>query len=147
MRMRWIGLMSCLVSCACLASVPAMAQDLRAESLALYGGIYSPDCDNPAAPRVRIAANGLEIANAGRAVRTRATMDSYTSFGAAPTSPVPEGYKVEFIGDEFSLYVFEDAKGLFVPLHDYVPAASPIVGAQGMNARFARCAGASKSPR
>jgi len=143
MRIPMIGLMAWV----CLATAPVAAQDLRPESLALYGGTYSPDCDNPAAPRVRIAANGLEIANAGRAVRTRATMDSYTSFGAAPTSPVPEGYKVEFIGDEFSLYVFEDAKGLFVPLHDYVPAAAPIVGAQAMKARFVRCAGALKSPR
>ena len=67
-------------------------------------------------------------------------MDSYTSFGAAPTSPVPEGYRVEFIGDDFSLYVFEDAKGLHVPLQDYVPAALAVVGAAGMKARFGRCA-------
>lgn len=134
MRVRIIGFVW-----ACVMAAPAVAQDLRPESLELFGGTYSPDCGNPAAPRVRIAANGLEIANAGRVVRTRATMDSYTSFGAAPTSPVPEGYKVEFIGDDFSLYVFEDAKGLFVPLQDYVPAAAPVVGAQAMKLRFARC--------
>ena len=136
MRVRIIG----FVVWACVMAAPAMAQDLRPESLELFGGTYSPDCGNPAAPRVRIAANGLEIANAGRAMRTRATMDSYTSFGGAPTSPVPEGYQVEFIGDDFSLYVFQDEKGLHVPLHDYVPAAAPIVGAQAMKLRFGRCA-------
>ena len=124
---------------ACLAAFPVFAQDLRPESLELYGGTYSPDCGNPAAPRVRIAADGLEIASSNRTLRTRTTMDSYTSFGGAPTSLVPEGYRVEFIGDDFSLYVFEDAKGLHVPLRDYVPAAAAIVGPEAMGLRFGRC--------
>ncbi|MBU8975811.1 MULTISPECIES: hypothetical protein [unclassified Lysobacter] len=123
----------------CLAAASASAQDLRPESLKQYGGTFSPACGDPSAPRVRIAADGLEIAHGARKLRTRVTMDSYTSFGAAPTSPVPEGYRVEFIGDDFSLYVFEDAKGQFVPLQDYVPAAAPVVGAQAMKARFGRC--------
>lgn len=131
---RFLALLGCLVT------LPALAQDLRPESLKLYGGMYSPDCGNPAAPRARIDADGLEIASGTRALRTRLTMDSYTSFGGAPTSPVPEGYQVEFIGDDFSLYVFQDEKGLHVPLHDYVPAAAPIVGAQAMKLRFGRCA-------
>jgi hypothetical protein len=122
-----------------LVATPALAQDLRPESLKRYGGIYSPDCGNASAPRVRIAADGLEIGSGNRKMRTRPTMDSYTSFGGAPTSPVPEGYQVEFIGDDFSIYVFEDAKGLHVPLQDYVPAAAPIVGAQAMKLRFGRC--------
>lgn len=131
---------SCLaIAFACVAALPAFAQDLRPESLKLYGGTYSPDCGNAAAPRVRIAADGLVIASGAHTLRTRATMDSYTSFGAAPTSPVPEGYRVEFLGDDFSLYVFEDAKGLHVPLRDYVPAAEPIVGAKGMGLRYGRC--------
>jgi hypothetical protein len=117
----------------------AGAQDLRPESLQLYGGTYSPACGDANAPKVRIAADGLEIANGGRTLRTPARMDSYTSFGAAPTSPVPEGYRVEFIGDDFSLYVFEDAKGLHVPLEGYVPAAAPTLGAGAMKARFGRC--------
>lgn len=128
-----------VIALACVAALPAFAQDLRPESLELYGGTYSPDCGNAAAPRVRIAADGLEVASGARTLRTRATMDSYTSFGAAPTSPVPEGYRVEFLGDDFSLYVFEDAKGLHVPLRDYVPGAEPIVGAKGMDLRYGRC--------
>lgn len=131
---------SCLaIALACVAALSVFAQDLRPESLKLYGGTYSPDCGNAAAPRVRISADGLEIASGVRTLRTRATMDSYTSFGAAPTSPVPEGYRVEFLGDDFSLYVFEDAKGLHVPLRDYVPTAEPIVGAKGMGLRYGRC--------
>jgi len=124
---------------ACIAALPAFAQDLRPESLKLYGGVYSPDCGNEAAPRVRIGADALEIAGGARSLRTRPTADSYTSFGGAPTSPVPAGYQVEFIGDDFSLYVFQDAQGLHVPLHDYVPAAAPIVGPQAMKLRFGRC--------
>ncbi|MDI9238602.1 hypothetical protein QLQ15_06695 [Lysobacter sp. LF1] len=131
--MRW-WLM--VMVCACGV---AMAQDLRPDSLKQYGGTYSPACGDVSAPRVRISAEGLEIAHGTRTLRTPARMDSYTSFGAAPTSPVPEGYRVEFIGDDFSLYVFEDAKGLHVPLQDFVPAALAVVGANGMKARFARC--------
>lgn len=120
----------------------AMAvEDLRAESLKLYGGTYSPDCANATAPKVRIAVDGLQITGANRNVRTAARMDSYTSFGGAPTSAVPAGYKVEFIGDDFSLYVFEDAKGLYVPLEGYVPSAADVVGAANMKARFGRCNG------
>ncbi len=124
-----------------LACGVAVAQDLRPESLKTHGGTYSPDCARADAPRVRIAADGLEIAHAGRAMRTPVRMDSYTSFGGAPTPPVPEGYLVEFIGDDFSLYVFEDAKGRHVPLAGYVPAAERIVGAQAMKARFGLCTG------
>ncbi|HEY5803801.1 MAG TPA: hypothetical protein VIT90_08935 [Lysobacter sp.] len=125
------------------AAVPmtATAQDLRPESLKLYGGTYSPDCGNAAAAQVRIAADGLQISANGQNVRTPARMDSYTSFGGAPTSAVPEGYKVEFIGDDFSLYVFEDAKGTYVPLEGYVPSAAPVVGGTAMKARFGHCAG------
>ncbi len=122
------------------AAMTANAQDLRPESLKLYGGTYSPDCGNAAAPQVRIAANGLQISASGKNVSTPARMDSYTSFGGAPTSAVPEGYKVEFIGDDFSLYVFEDAKGMYVPLEGYVPSAAAVVGGPAMKTRFGRCA-------
>lgn len=132
------------VACAlllALACASAAAQDLRPESLKLHGGVYSPDCTRADAPRVRIATDGLEIAHAGRAMRTPVRMDSYTSFGGAPTSPVPDGYRVEFIGDDFSLFVFEDARGQYVPLADYVPTAVEIVGPQVLRARFSRCTG------
>jgi hypothetical protein len=66
-------------------------------------------------------------------------MDSATSFGGAPTSPVPEGYRIEFIGDDYLLYMFADAKGLHVPLDGYTPVAEAVVGRAGMNTRFGRC--------
>lgn len=115
------------------------AQDLRPESLRQYAGTYSPSCGDAFAPKASIAAQGLEIVLGTRTLRTPLRMDSYTSFGGAPTSPVPEGYRVEFIGDDFSLYVFEDAKGLYLPLQDYVPAAEKVVGAAAMRSRFGRC--------
>ena len=124
---------------ALFATAPALAQDLRPESLKRFGGTYSPKCADTDAPRVRIAASGLVIAQGKRQISTPARMDSYTSFGGAPTSPVPEGYEVELIGDDCSLYVFRDAKGLHVPLERYVPKAEAIVGKAGMRARFGRC--------
>jgi hypothetical protein len=132
-----------VLATAAMATMPmtATAQDLRPESLKLYGGIYSPDCGNAGAPQVRIAAGGLQISASGKSVNTPARMDSYTSFGGAPTSAVTEGYKVEFIGDDFSLYVFEDAKGMYVPLEGYVPSAAAVIGGPAMKSRFGRCAG------
>jgi hypothetical protein len=131
--------LACLLALCPLLVVPAIAQDLRPESLVPYGGTYSPDCADTSAPRASITAQGLVISQGTHILRTPALMDSYTSFGAAPTSPVPEEYRVEFIGDAFSLYVFEDARGKYVPLQDYVPQAEKIVGAAGMRARFSRC--------
>jgi hypothetical protein len=128
-----------VVTIALLASVGAIAQDLRPDSLNAYGGTYSPSCSDAAAARVPIAASGLVIGSGSKQVRTPARMDSATSFGGAPTSPVPEGYRIEFIGDDFSLYVFEDAKGLHVPLDGYTPAAEAVVGRAGMKTRFGRC--------
>lgn len=141
MRTKGMWLAPVLAGAAMTMPMTAIAQDLRPESLKLYGGTYSPDCGNAAAPRVRIAADGLQISASGKGVRTPARMDSYTSFGGAPTSAVPEGYKVEFIGDDFSLYVFEDAKGTYVPLEGYVPSAAAVVGGTAMKARFGHCTG------
>lgn len=117
----------------------ALAQDLRPESLTQYGGTYSPRCAEASAPKVQIAASGLVVSRGPRRLHTPARIESYTSFGGAPTSPVPEGYRVEFIGDDFSLHVFEDARGLYVPLDGYVPQAEAIVGKTGMTERFGRC--------
>jgi hypothetical protein len=128
-----------LLACILLAQPFASAQDLRPDSLVQYGGRYSPSCQDASAPSVVIASDGLEVRHGKRALRTPVRMDSYTSFGGAPTSPVPEGYQVEFIGDDFSIYVFEDAKGKYVPLHDYVTEAEKIVGASNMRRRFGRC--------
>ena len=122
-----------------LAALPAATQDLRPDSLVQYGGVYSPACQDASAARVSITAEGLVVSQGQSSLRTPALMDSYTSFGAAPTSPVPDGYRVEFIGESFSLYVFEDAQGKYVPLDPYVPQAARIVGTAGMRARFGRC--------
>ena len=123
-----------------LASSALHAQDVDAESLKLYGGTYSTRCGDAKAPQLVAGPAMLTIRNGSRQVNTPLRMDSHTSFGAAETSAIPEGYELEFIGDDFSLYVFKDAKGPYVPLEEYTPAAKDIVGVDAMRARFARCA-------
>ena len=123
-----------------LASPGLYAQDVDAESLKLYGGTYSPRCGDAKAPQLVAGPTMLTIRKGSRQVTTPLRMDSHTSFGAAETSAIPEGYELEFIGDDFSLYVFKDAKGPYVPLEEYTPAAKDIVGVDAMRARFARCA-------
>ena len=128
-----------LVIAAALLAPAALAQDVRPASRARSGGTYSPACTDPAAPRVRIAANGLTIARGARSLHTTVHADSHTSFGAAPTAAAPEGYRVEFLGDAYSLYVFEDSRGLHVPLAAYTPAAIGLLGKAGVKARFGKC--------
>ena len=136
----------CYLSRACLtalllASPVLYAQDVDAESLKLYGGTYSTRCGDDKAPQLVAGPAMLTIRNGPRQLHTPLRMDSHTSFGAAETSAIPEGYELEFIGDDFSLYVFKDAKGPYVPLEEYTPAAKDVVGAEAMRARFARCTG------
>ena len=122
-----------------VAVAPAAAQDARPESLRRYGGTYSSDCGDPAAAKVRIGADALVIEHGPRRTVGRGVMDSYTSFGGAPTSPVPEGYVMEFISDAFSLYVFEDKAGYYIDVGGDVPAAEAVIGKASMRIRFRRC--------
>lgn len=121
-----------------IASPALHAQDVDAESLRLYGGTYSTRCGDARAPELVIRPDTLTIRNGARQVNTPLRMDSHTSFGAAETSAIPEGYELEFIGDDFSFYVFKDAKGAYIPLEGYTPAAKGAVG-KAMTARFDRC--------
>lgn len=118
---------------------PAASQGVRPESLRLHGGTYSTDCNDAVAPRLRIGAERLVIEHGPRRRTTAVVMDSFTSFGAAPTSPVPPGYVMEFIGDAFSFHVFEDKAGYYIQPGSYLPAAEPVIGRANMKVRFRRC--------
>lgn len=124
--------------------IPVSAQDVRPESLQRYGGTYSTDCKSPAAPKLRISANALVIEQGARRQVGRGVMDSYTSFGAAPTSPVPPGYVMEFISDAFSFYVFKDKAGNYIAPGEGAPSAESVIGKANMKTRFRRCAAAAK---
>lgn len=125
-----------------MLGVPAAAQDVRPESLQLYGGTYSTDCKSPTAPRLRISADALVIEQGARRQIGRGVMDSYTSFGSAPTSPIPPDYVMEFISDAFSFYVFKDKAGTYIEPAQGAPAAESVIGKANMRARFRRCAAA-----
>lgn len=120
--------------------LPAAAQDVRPESLRLYGGTYSTDCGNPAAPKLRIGADAVVIEHGARRRVGRAVMDSYTSFGGAPTSPVPPGYVMEFINDAFTLYVFQDQAGLYIAPGGYGAEGEALIGKANLQRPFRRCA-------
>lgn len=119
--------------------VPAAAQDVRPESLRLYGGTYSPDCGSPQAPRLHVRADALVIEEGARKRTGRGVVDAYASFGGAPGSAVPEGFVVEFMSDAFSFHVFEDANGYYIRPAGYLPEAQPVIGERAMHLRFGRC--------
>jgi hypothetical protein len=118
---------------------PAAGQEVRPESLELFGGTYSPDCTSAQAPGLLVGAGELAIEHGGRRLAASGVMDVYASFGAAPTSPVPEGFMVEFMSDAFSFHVFEDADGLYITPARYLPQAEAVIGADAMRQRFGRC--------
>lgn len=124
-------------------AAPVAAQDVRPESIRMFGGTYSTDCHSPAAPKPRITSQALVIEHGARRKASGGVMDSHTSFGAAPTSPtslIPPGYVMEFIGDEFSFHVFEDKAGYYIQPSGYLPAAEPMIGKANMKSGFRRCA-------
>lgn len=130
----WVGLVLALG-----VAWPAAAQ-VREESLDMYGGTYAADCADPAGPRLGIDARQLSIERDGTRTTTPVQADSFTSYGAAPTSPVPPEYRVEFIGDDFSLFVFEDEQGLYVPPGESLSGHEALLGVAAMSSRFRRCA-------
>ncbi|MDP2601366.1 MAG: hypothetical protein Q8S00_02065 [Deltaproteobacteria bacterium] len=63
---RWLIGAAALVA----AAVPASAQGkLDAEVLKLYGGIYSSECGNASAPRLRVVANALMVEQGNKRLR------------------------------------------------------------------------------
>lgn len=122
------------------AALPAAAQDVRPESVQLYGGTYSTDCGNPAAPKLRIGADAVVLEHGARRKVGRGVMDSYTSFGGAPTSPVPPGYVMEFINDAFTVYVFQDKAGHYIAPGGYGAEGEALIGKANMKRHFRRCA-------
>jgi len=92
---------------------PAQAKD--DEMYKLYGGTYSPDCRNGAAPLVRVDAKteALMLEHAGKRMLGQKLQPAYSYFGRSP----PPGYEVALMSDtrggQLLFIVYRDKRGLY----------------------------------
>ncbi len=98
-----------------LAANPAMALDFGADSLKLYGGDYSPDCANRAAPRLRVLHQSLLMEAGGSRITGRNVQDAVAYFGPQP----PPNYLTTLLsdvpgGDQLLFVVYRDAGGQYI---------------------------------
>lgn len=90
---------------------------VEAQALNLYGGTYSTDCANPAAPRLRATTAALVVEQGAKRMTGRNVLAAYSYFGNYP----PPDYRVVLMsqvrpGVALEFIVFEDRAGLYIEL-------------------------------
>lgn len=144
-----------LTALAALASYLASGQVLalnvqEAEALKLYGGTYSIECGNAAAPRVRVTETPrVEYGN--KRMTGQNLMAAYSYFGPEP----PPGHQVTLLSEvrrdaRLLVFVSRDRNGLFVELSGEDPrveaALISVLGKAQYKAKYRDCDAASRAP-
>ncbi len=98
-----------------LAATPALALDFGADSRKRYGGDYSPDCANRAAPRLRVLQHSLLLEVGGNRITGRNVQDAVSYFEPA----TPPNYLTTLLsdvpgGDQMLFVVYRDAAGQYI---------------------------------
>ena len=111
---RWLIGAAALVA----AVVPASAQGkLDAEVLKLYGGIYSSECGNTSAPRLRVVADALMVEQGNKRLTGGNVQAAYSFFGQSP----PPNYQVALVSElrdslQLLFIVYRDKSGQYIKL-------------------------------
>ena len=101
------------LAAACLTT---LAQGrLGPDVLKLYGGVYSPDCSNPMAPRLRVLDDALVVEQGNHRLIGREVMASFSYFGNSP----PPNYLVALLSqvpraDGLLFMVYKDRAGQYI---------------------------------
>ncbi len=101
-----------------LAASPAQAQRLPPDVMALYGGIWSADCANPAAPRLRVEPDGLLVERDGQRLTGSKAQAAASYFGNSP----PRNYEMTLMsevrgGSELLFIIYRDPRGRFIEIN------------------------------
>ncbi len=109
--------------CWCYSSVlagavllsPVVHGALPSDVVARFGGVYSPDCNRPDAPRLRVTADALTVEQGARRLSGRQAQVAYAYFGNSP----PAGYQVALLGEapgnvSIVFVVFRDPGGHYI---------------------------------
>lgn len=99
-----------------LLALPAWAKVTPAEE-GVYGGVYSADCHNIDALRVRLYGDVMTVERSGKAVSAKPFKSSKT----VPSGVAPPAFRIAYVGqvkggDGLVLVMTHDASGLFVTL-------------------------------
>ena len=110
-----------LISYATTASLialasPAWAQSkLDADSIRLWGGTYSTNCGNPAAPRLRVVSDALMVEQNNKRLTGRNVQAQHSYYGNSP----PPDFQVALVGEvrrdvQLLFEVYQDKSGLYI---------------------------------
>jgi hypothetical protein len=125
---------------------PAWAQDrLDAETIKLFGGVYSAECSNVKATRLRVVPEALTVDEGGKRMTGRNVKAAYFYFGqSAPPehqavllSEVQAGVQLMFV-------VNRDPSGQYIML-DGAPKVQAALGKSLLAKKYYSCDGAGRS--
>jgi hypothetical protein len=113
---------------------------LDAEAMKQFGGTYSPECRNPAAPRATVSADTLTVVNQKTRITGGNVQTSYAYFGRSE----PAGYQVALMSEvpgrgQLIFIVFTDKAGRYVTLSGE-PKVTAALGKALTTQRFRLCA-------
>src|SRR6266581_2583706 len=141
--MRKIRLLICGVSAAAFLglSVPMWSQStLNVDALKLYGGTYSSDCSNPAAPRLLVVADALVVEAGGKRMIGHNVMAAPSYFGPTP----PPNYVMALLSSvgaeatSLGFIVYRDRAGQYIVL-DGGPRVMGALGNALATPHYRRC--------
>lgn len=134
---------------ACVPAVSwsqAASPGLPADAMAQYGGRWSSDCANAAAPTVQVRQDMLIAESGKRRVVGRAPQTAYSFFG---NSPPPAHFDVALMSDvakagAMTFLVYREPRGQSISLDAEKPVAGQL-GPEMMKLRYWRCDGAARA--
>lgn len=133
-----------------LASAPAASEySLEAEALKLYGGSYSTDCGNPAAPRLRVAET-LNVEKGNKRMTGEKLMASASYLDPTP----PANYQMALLsevrgGAQLIFVVYRDKAGLYIELMGdpkVETALTAVLGRAQFKSKYRDCDAANRAP-
>ena len=98
------------------AAAPAWSQSrLDADSMKLWGGTYSTNCSDPAAPRLRVVSDALMVEQNNKRLTGRNVQAAHSFFGNSP----PPDYQVALVSEvrrdlQLLFIVYQDRSGLYI---------------------------------
>lgn len=130
-----------LVASLCSATASARGADFAGDVVKRYGGVYSTDCGDPSAPRLRADAQALSVEIGNRRMTGKNVEISVAPFG---NQQPPPGEEVVTLMSEvrgshgLSFWVHRDGSGQFVQL-EADKAVAAALGADVVARRFRDC--------
>ncbi len=135
----------CLAFVTVAASTVARSQaGLDAATLKLYGGLYSADCANAAAARLRVLADALIFEQGTRRVTGHNVQSAASYFGQSPPPDFQFAFEGEVIKGVGLLFLgYRDKSGYYITLDGH-PRVAAAIGKSVFEQKYRRCGDAGR---